>query len=55
MLAAVLVLILGGTPIFEMSDADLDAFEGELKESKTSAKVAEGRPKYRVRKTRRRR
>jgi prevent-host-death family protein len=37
-----------------LPDAELDAFEGELKESKTSAKVA-GKPKYRVRKTRRRR
>jgi prevent-host-death family protein len=39
-------------PLF---DADLDAFEGELKESKASAKVSEGKPKYRVRKTRQRR
>ena len=38
-----------------LPDADLDAFEGELKESKTSAKVPEGKPKYRVRKTRLRR
>ena len=38
-----------------LSDADLDAFEGELKEPKTSAQVAEEKPKYRARKTRPRR
>ena len=38
-----------------LPDADLDAFEGELTELKTSATVAEGKSKYRVRKTRRRR
>ena len=35
--------------------ADLDAFEGELTELKTSPRVAEGKPKYRVPRTRRRR
>lgn len=38
-----------------LPDADLDAFEGELKESKTGAKVAEGKPNYRVPRTRPRR
>jgi prevent-host-death family protein len=38
-----------------LPDADLDAFEGELRESKTSARLAEGQPRYRVRKTGRRR
>ena len=36
-----------------LPDADLDAFDGELKES--SPRVAEGKPKYRVPRTRPRR
>jgi prevent-host-death family protein len=38
-----------------LPDPDLDAFEGELREAKTSVTVAKGKSTYRVSRTRRRR